>query len=138
MKMLQSVSMLAGFLFAVWYYQQDAKSLPNFFISSFVSPMLRWGFPKEGPISKFGSLGDHLVYLMLVLGLIFAWIWQGIDTLFVGFMFLQAVPELQRHFWFRPNIHLVVVSAVIACLSLTCPSGSACGTSRRTLSPSLL
>lgn len=112
-KMFQSVSMLLGFLFAVWYYQQDSKSLPNFFISSFVSPMLRWGFPKEGPISRFGSLGDHLVYLMLVLGLIFAWLWQGIDTLFVGFMFLQAVPELQRHFWFRPNIHIFVVSAVI-------------------------
>merc|ERR1712195_267647 len=43
----------------------------------------------------------------------FAWFWQGIDTLFVGFMFLQAVPELQRHFWFKPQIHIFVVSAVI-------------------------
>jgi hypothetical protein len=45
--------------------------------------------------------------------LLSSWLWQGIDTLFVGFMFLQAVPELQRHFWFRPQIHLFVVSAVI-------------------------
>jgi len=112
-KMFSSVSMLSGFLFAVWWYKQDSKSLPNFFISSFVSPMLRWALPNKGPIDKFGTWGDHAVYLMLVLGLIFAWCWQGIDTLFVGFMFLQAVPELQRHFWFKPQIHIFVVSAVI-------------------------
>jgi len=113
MKMYTSTGMLGAFLFAVWWYKQDAKSLPNFFISSFVSPMLRWGFPSKGPIERFGTWGDHLVYAMLVLGLTFAWFWQGIDTLFVGFMFLQAVPELQRHFWFKPQIHIFVVSAVI-------------------------
>merc|ERR1711990_656090 len=35
---------LCAFLFGCWKWNQDTKSLPNFFISSFVSPMLRFWF----------------------------------------------------------------------------------------------
>jgi len=50
---------------------------------------------------------------MLILGLISTWLYQGIDHLFVGFLFLQAVPEVQRHFWFRPTAHMIFVSIVM-------------------------
>jgi len=50
---------------------------------------------------------------MLIIGLCTTWLYQGIDTLFVGFLFLQAVPEVQRHFWFRPTAHLIFVSVIM-------------------------
>ena len=50
--------------------------------------------------------GDVAVYIMMILGLLTTWLFQGIDHLFVGFLFLQAVPEVQRHFWFRPTVLL--------------------------------
>lgn len=50
--------------------------------------------------------GDVAVYVMMILGLLTTWLFQGIDHLFVGFLFLQAVPEVQKHFWFRPTVLL--------------------------------
>jgi len=81
--------------------------------------MLRWWFPKSVPekvkdYTWANTWGDVAVYVMLILGLATTWLYQGIDTLFVGFLFLQAVPEVQRHFWFRPTAHLIFVSIVMA------------------------
>ena len=132
---IPSVLALAGFLGGCWWKRVDNKSLPNFFISSFVSPMLRFWcrcstapsrgtaklmipalfvtcrFPKSVPayIKEWtwaNTWGDVAVYVMLILGLITTWLFQGIDHLFVGFLFLQAVPEVQKHFWFRPTVLL--------------------------------
>ena len=35
--------------------------------------------------------GDVAVYIMLILGLTASWLYQGIDSLFVGFLFLQVI-----------------------------------------------
>lgn len=108
---IPSFLMLGGFLFACWFKRVDNRSLPNFFISSFVCPMIRHWFPKSVPDSvkewtKAATWGDVGVYVFLICGLITTWLYQGIDHLFVGFLFLQAVPEMQRHFWFKDTQHM--------------------------------
>jgi hypothetical protein len=115
---IPAITLLGGFLFGCWYKRMDTKSLPNFFISSFVSPMLRHWFPKSVPESVktytwANTWGDVAVYVMLIFGLILTWLYQGIDTLFVGFLFLQAVPEVQRHFWFRPTAHIIFITVIM-------------------------
>ena len=52
-------------------------------------------FPKSVPekvkdYTWANTWGDVAVYVMLILGLATTWLYQGIDTLFVGFLFLQA------------------------------------------------
>lgn len=116
---IPAVLAFAGFLFGCWWKRVDNKSLPNFFISSFVSPMLRFWFPKSVPDyikdnTWANTWGDVAVYIMMILGLLTTWLFQGIDHLFVGFLFLQAVPEVQRHFWFRPTAHMIFVAIVMA------------------------
>lgn len=94
------VMQLLAFCAFIYYFEGETKNLPNFFFSSFVSPLLRHYFP---------LYGDALVYSLIISGLSVAWVWQGIDSLFLGFLFLQGIPEIQRHLWLKPKTHIAVV-----------------------------
>jgi hypothetical protein len=104
-KTLTPLAQLLAFIGFICYFEAETKNLPNFFFSSFVSPMLRHYFP---------LYGDHMVYTLIATGLTFAWFWQGIDSLFLGFLFLQGIPEIQRHLWMRPQMHTFVVIFFVA------------------------
>jgi curved DNA-binding protein CbpA len=101
--------------------KSETRSLFNFFLSSFVNPMLRFWFPQraKGPL-RHGlpmwdtTWGNLLVYTLIIVGLIGSWFMQGIDHIFLGFLFLQAVPELQKRFWMRPMEHLYLVIGILA------------------------
>lgn len=100
---LWTVVQMTGFAAFVWYFEAEGRYLPSFFFSSFVCPSIRHYFPQNG---------DRLVYGLILSGLLFAWLWQGIDSLFLGFFFLQGVPEVQRHLWFKPKLNILCISGV--------------------------
>jgi curved DNA-binding protein CbpA len=110
-----------AFLGLCHYMKSETRSLFNFFLSSFINPMLRFWFPQraKGPL-RHGlpmwdtTWGNLLVYTLIIVGLIGSWFMQGIDHIFLGFLFLQAVPELQKRFWMRPMEHLYLVIGILA------------------------
>jgi len=102
----------------------ETRSLFNFFLSSFVCPMLRFWFPQRnrGPLWYGQPLwdttwGNTSVHILMIGGLSLSWWFQGIDHLFLGFLFLQAIPEIQRRFWMKPEQHIcLVVGILVVCL----------------------
>ena len=119
--MAREICYVFAFLGLCHYMKSETRSLFNFFLSSFINPMLRFWFPQraKGPL-RHGlpmwdtTWGNLLVYTLIIVGLIGSWFMQGIDHIFLGFLFLQAVPELQKRFWMRPMEHLYLVIGILA------------------------
>jgi hypothetical protein len=111
------------FLAVCYFMKTEMRSLFNFFLSSFVCPMLRFWFPQrnKGPLWNGTPLwdttwGNTSVHVLMIGGLLLSWMFQGIDHLFLGFLFLQAIPEIQRRFWMKPVQHVyLVVGILIVC-----------------------
>jgi hypothetical protein len=87
------------FLGVCHYMEAETRILVNFFIASFVCPMIRAAFPQphRGPIYKGKPLwdetwGEFLVNLFIIFGLVSSWSFQGMDQLFLGFLFLLVRP----------------------------------------------
>jgi len=111
---------VVGFLTACHFLKTETRSLFNFFLSSFVCPMLRHCIPwrNKGPLWNGTALwdttwGETSVHILMIGGLIISWFIQGIDHIFLGFLFLQAVPEIQRRFWMKPMQHIYLVSSIL-------------------------
>ena len=121
LRVAREICYVFAFLGLCHYMKSETRSLFNFFLSSFVNPMLRFWFPQraKGPL-RHGlpmwdtTWGNLLVYTLIIVGLIGSWFMQGIDHIFLGFLFLQAVPELQKRFWMRPMEHLYLVIGILA------------------------
>ncbi len=121
LRVAREICYVIAFLGLCHYMKSETRSLFNFFLSSFINPMLRFWFPQraKGPL-RHGlpmwdtTWGNLLVYTLIIVGLIGSWFMQGIDHIFLGFLFLQAVPELQKRFWMRPMEHLYLVIGILA------------------------
>jgi hypothetical protein len=119
----REICFVFAFLGLCHFMKSETRSLFNFFLSSFVNPMLRFWFPQraKGPLRHGQAMwdttwGNIAVYVLIICGLIISWCVQGIDHIFLGFLFLQAVPELQKRYWMRPWEHLyLVVAILVAC-----------------------
>eukprot|EP00281_Chroomonas_sp_CCMP1168_P006425 CAMPEP_0206275004 /NCGR_PEP_ID=MMETSP0047_2-20121206/35477_1 /ASSEMBLY_ACC=CAM_ASM_000192 /TAXON_ID=195065 /ORGANISM="Chroomonas mesostigmatica_cf, Strain CCMP1168" /LENGTH=643 /DNA_ID=CAMNT_0053704297 /DNA_START=26 /DNA_END=1957 /DNA_ORIENTATION=- len=116
---LELVYMLL-FLGVCHYMKAETRILVNFFIASFVCPMIRAAFPQpqRGPIWKGKplwdeTLGELLVHVFIVSGLALSWGFQGMDQLFLGLLFLQAIPAVQERFWFKPTQHGYLVLVIV-------------------------
>ena len=123
MRVAREIFFVIAFLGLCQFMKSETRSLFNFFLSSFVNPMLRFWFPQrvKGPLRHGQAMwdttwGNIAVYCLIFFGMIIAWFWQGIDHIFLGFLFLQAIPELQKRYWMRPMEHLyLVVGILIVC-----------------------
>jgi len=120
MRVAREICFVFAFLGACHFMKSETRSLLNFFLSSFVNPMLRFWFPQraKGPLRHGQAMwdttwGNIAVYCLIIFGLIISWCVQGIDHIFLGFLFLQAVPELQKRFWMRPMEHLYLVLGIL-------------------------
>ena len=119
----REICFVFAFLGLCHFMKSETRSLFNFFLSSFVNPMLRFWFPQraKGPLRHGQAMwdttwGNIAVYCLIISGLIISWCVQGIDHIFLGFLFLQAVPELQKRYWMRPWEHLyLVVGILVVC-----------------------
>eukprot|EP00292_Cryptomonas_paramecium_P016387 CAMPEP_0113672598 /NCGR_PEP_ID=MMETSP0038_2-20120614/6362_1 /TAXON_ID=2898 /ORGANISM="Cryptomonas paramecium" /LENGTH=207 /DNA_ID=CAMNT_0000588905 /DNA_START=243 /DNA_END=863 /DNA_ORIENTATION=+ /assembly_acc=CAM_ASM_000170 len=107
------------FLFFCNYMKADIKYLVNFFLSSFVCPMITIAFPQPniGPTWKGRPLwnetwGETLVHAFIAAGLVTTWLYQGMDQLFLGFLFLLD-PMLQERFMTSFRKMGIFVSAVM-------------------------
>jgi len=115
-----AVAQVFGFLGLCQWMKAETRSLFNFFLSSFVNPMLRFLLPyrNKGPLMRGKPLwdttwGNTSVHAMILGGLGLSWWFYGIDHLFLGFLFLQAIPELQKRFWMKPMQHLFLVGGIL-------------------------
>jgi hypothetical protein len=123
-KVIMEICFVFIFLGVCYYMKTEMRSLFNFFLSSFVCPMLRFWFPQrnKGPLWNGTPLwdttwGNTSVHVLMIGGLALSWFFQGIDHLFLGFLFLQAIPEIQRRFWMKPVQHVyLVVGILVVCL----------------------
>mmetsp|Transcript_8374 Transcript_8374/g.16695 ORF Transcript_8374/g.16695 Transcript_8374/m.16695 type:complete len:704 (-) Transcript_8374:338-2449(-) len=119
-KLQWNVAQVFGFLGVCHYLKAETRSLFNFFLSSFVNPMLRFLLPQrnKGPLMRGKPLwdttwGNSAVHCMILGGLGLSWWFYGIDHLFLGFLFLQAIPELQKRFWMKPMQHICLVGGIL-------------------------
>jgi len=119
-KLVREIAFVFFFLAFCHWMKSETRSLFNFFLSSFVNPMLRFWFParSKGPLYHGQPLwdttwGNISVYVMMLGGLTTSWIIQGIDHIFLGFLFLQIVPEIQKRFWMKPVQHLYLVVGIL-------------------------
>merc|ERR1712205_83420 len=120
MRVAREIFFVLAFLGVCHFMKSETRSLFNFFVSSFVNPMVRFWFPAraKGPLRHGQPMwdttwGNIAVYCLITFGLIISWVVQGIDHIFLGFLFLQAVPELQKRFWMRPMEHLYLVIGIL-------------------------
>ncbi|KAJ1466505.1 hypothetical protein T484DRAFT_1861499, partial [Baffinella frigidus] len=60
------------------------------------------------------TLGDTLVIIFVGVGLCLSWWLQGMDQLFLGFLFLLAIPTIQERFWLKPTQHMYLVLVILA------------------------
>jgi hypothetical protein len=102
--------------------KNDTRVLGNFYLSSFLVPMIRHAFPAthRGPLQKGvpmwdSTWGDSLATVFIFTGLTAAWLVQGLDQLFLGFLFLLAIPTIQDKYWFKPTQHMYLVLLILAC-----------------------
>ena len=123
LRVLMEICFVFIFLAVCYFMKTEMRSLFNFFLSSFVCPMLRFWFPQrnKGPLWNGTPLwdttwGNTSVHVLMIGGLLLSWFFQGIDHLFLGFLFLQAIPEIQRRFWMKPVQHVyLVVGILVVC-----------------------
>jgi len=120
LKCAMEVSFVFAFLAGCHFLKTETRSLFNFFLSSFVCPMLRFCIPwrNKGPLWNGTALwdttwGETSVHILMIGGLIISWLLQGIDHIFLGFLFLQAVPEIQRRFWMKPLQHVYLIVTIL-------------------------
>ena len=85
------------------------RMLGSYGFTSFVFPALRRLYPK---------MGSPAIAALIVAGLAYAWQEHGISPFLVFFVFLQALPEIQRPLWIggrvRSRLHIALVVCVIA------------------------
>jgi len=79
-----------------------------------------WRCRNKGPLYHGKAMwdttwGETSVHILMIGGLIISWFLQGIDHIFLGFLFLQAVPEIQRRFWMKPMEHVYLVTGILVC-----------------------
>lgn len=111
-----------AFLAFCHWNKNDTRVLGNFYLSSFLVPMIRHAFPQthRGPLQKGvpmwdSTWGDSLANVFIFTGLAAAWLVQGLDQLFLGFLFLLAIPTIQDKYWFKPTQHMYLVLLILAC-----------------------
>jgi len=111
-----------AFLAFCHWNKNDTRVLGNFYLSSFLVPMIRHAFPQthRGPLKKGvpmwdSTWGDSLANVFIFTGLCAAWLVQGLDQLFLGFLFLLAIPTIQDKYWFKPTQHMYLVLLILAC-----------------------
>merc|ERR1712166_20674 len=102
-KTASAVAQVFGFIGFVTYFEAEGRYLSSFFFSSFLCPAIRHYAPEKG---------DRYVYALVAVGLIGAWMYQGLDHLFFGIFFLQGVPEVQRQLWFQPVKNFSLISFI--------------------------
>lgn len=119
-KMIREFLIMIAFLAFCWYMNSETRFLCNFFLSSFVVPMIRACFPQmcRGPLRKGKRMwdttwGDFLVHVFMVLGLWFSWKLQGMDQLFLGFLFLIAIPLIQDRYWVNLDTQAMVIFIIL-------------------------
>jgi hypothetical protein len=101
-RQIRELILVVGFLGVCHYMQSETRFLVNFFLSSFIVPMIRLCFPAphKGPLKDDKptwdtTWGDTLVHVFVAVGLCLSWWLQGMDQLFLGFLFLLAIPTIQ-------------------------------------------
>ncbi len=85
-----------AFIWACWRWEiGETRTLYNFIFSSVISPSIaqtfdgkRWGI----------TTGAWIVHGIVASGLVLSWYLEGISHIFLGFLFLQAVPQLSSYF----------------------------------------
>jgi hypothetical protein len=80
----REIFFVVAFLAGCKFLNAETRSLFNFFLSSFVCPMLRFWFPQrnKGPLYKGSPLwdttfGNTSVHVLMIVGLIASWAFQG-------------------------------------------------------------
>mmetsp|Transcript_42652 Transcript_42652/g.106741 ORF Transcript_42652/g.106741 Transcript_42652/m.106741 type:complete len:642 (-) Transcript_42652:177-2102(-) len=121
-KAVFELAVVLTFLVVCHFMKAETRILVNFFIAGFVCPMIRAALkaPHRGPLIKGRPLwdetwGELVVQIFIILGLVLSWLYQGMDQLFLGFLFLLAIPQLQDRLWWKPEKHGYLVLAVLAC-----------------------
>lgn len=83
------------FILACWRWEiGETRMLYNFIFSSVISPSIvqifdskRWGI----------TTGMWIVHGIVAAGLVLSWYFEGISHIFLGFLFLQAVPQISSY-----------------------------------------
>ena len=101
-RQIRELILVVGFLGVCHYMQSETRFLVNFFLSSFIVPMIRLCFPAphKGPLKDGKPMWDTtwgytLVHVFVAVGLCLSWWLHGMDQLFLGFLFLLAIPTIQ-------------------------------------------
>jgi hypothetical protein len=84
-----------AFMWACWRWEiGETRMLYNFIFSSVISPSIvqvfdgkRWGI----------TTGAWIVHGIVAAGLVLSWYFEGISHIFLGFLFLQAVPQISSY-----------------------------------------
>jgi hypothetical protein len=84
-----------AFVWACWRWEiGETRMLYNFIFSSVISPSIaqvfdgkRWGI----------TTGAWIVHGIVAAGLVLSWYFEGISHIFLGFLFLQAVPQISSY-----------------------------------------
>lgn len=97
------VAQCVGFYTFSWFFEADGRYMQSFFFSSLLCPIIRHYEPKNG---------DYIVYGVVVSVLTGAYLWDGLGAFFWGIFFLQALGEVQRHLWWKPELNMMFVCTV--------------------------
>jgi hypothetical protein len=84
-----------AFIWASWRWQiGETRMLYNFIFSSVVSPSIIQVFDTK----HLGiATGMWIVHGIVAVGLVLSWYFEGISHIFLGFLFLQAVPQISSY-----------------------------------------
>jgi len=123
-KMMRELVLVIVFLGVCKYFNTDTRFLGNFFLSSFMVPLIKICLPHKcrGPLRKGFRLwdttwGEVVVHIFIFLGLSISWKVQGMDQLFLGFLFLLAIPQMQERFWLKLDQQgYIICGILVLCL----------------------
>ena len=84
-----------AFIWACWRWEiGETRMLYNFIFSSVISPSIVQFFDTK----RMGiPTGAWIVHGIVAAGLVLAWYFEGISHVFLGFLFLQAVPQVSSY-----------------------------------------